>query len=431
MTDDVRFERLLADVLADGAPARAPDRLVPDVLAAASRARRRPRWLAYATERPMRRNATVVVGSPTARVAYVLLLALLVALLAMTTLVAGGIIPRPPELAVTIPRPTPSPEATAPPSTACAKPPDEVRITEVDVYATGLQFAACSFWVANGGNGRGILRFDVATNTITNISTHEVVGTTDEIVGGIATRADEVWAVVRKAMLVGPERPFLVRIDPASNTVVEATALGFIESPISLVYPISIVDDEAWIVSNREHGATAVVGILDITTQGLEAAIELPQRSAELLGFTSDSAWLRSSSENGWVTTRIDRRTHELTPGTPAGECAFAEGGIICTTDRGEIHRISPDTNEIVHAVQLDYWTEGSLLVRSDGVDVWVLPIHGDAMTEMLQVDATTGEVVRRIPYEAAEPIDFSVGLGSIWLATVEKLLRFELPARP
>ena len=54
MSDDVRFERLLADVLADAAPTRAPDRLVPDILAAASRARRRPRWLALAIEPPMR-----------------------------------------------------------------------------------------------------------------------------------------------------------------------------------------------------------------------------------------------------------------------------------------------------------------------------------------------------------------------------------------
>jgi hypothetical protein len=434
MSDDVRFERLLADVLADGAPARAPDDLVPGILAAAGRARRRPRWLALATERPMRVRAEVVVGSPTIRVAYVLLLVLLVALLAVTTLLAGGVVPRKTELAVTLPRPTPSAvaAATAAAATGCTEPPDDVRITEVDVppYATGLQFAACSFWVASGGNGGGIHRFDLATNTITNISMHEVVGTTDEIVSGMATRGDEVWAIVRKAILVA-ERPSLVRIDPETNTVAEATALGFGGNDI--VSPISIIDDEAWIVSNREHGGTtAVLRILDITTRGLKATIELPQRSAEVLGFTSDAAWLRSPSETGWVTSRIDRRTDEIAPGTSAAECAFAKGGIICTTDGGEIHRIAPDTNEIVHTVQLDSWTDGSLLVRSDGVDVWVLPIRGDGMTEMLEVDATTGDVVRRIPHVAAEPIDFSVGLGSIWLATPEKpLLRFELPARP
>jgi hypothetical protein len=104
MSADVRFERLLAEVLADTAPTRAPDGLVPDILAAASHARRRPRWLALATERPMRFQAGVAVGSRTMRVAYMVLLALLLALLVAATLVVGGISPRPANFAVTIPQ---------------------------------------------------------------------------------------------------------------------------------------------------------------------------------------------------------------------------------------------------------------------------------------------------------------------------------------
>lgn len=109
MSDDVRFERLLADVLADGAPARAPGDLVPYILAAAGRARRRPRWLALAAERPMRVQAEVVVGSPTLRWAYLVGLAILVAILTVSTFVAGGIV-RPPDLAFVVP-PSPSPSA--------------------------------------------------------------------------------------------------------------------------------------------------------------------------------------------------------------------------------------------------------------------------------------------------------------------------------
>jgi Tol biopolymer transport system component len=108
MSDDVRLERLLADVLADAAPTRAPSQLVPDILVAASRARRRPRWLALATERPMRRDTEVLVGSPMMRLAWMVVLALLLAALAVATLVAGGIIPRPTALVVTLPQPTPS-----------------------------------------------------------------------------------------------------------------------------------------------------------------------------------------------------------------------------------------------------------------------------------------------------------------------------------
>jgi hypothetical protein len=124
MSDDVRFERLLADVLADAAPARAPDALVPDILAAARRARRRPRWLALAIERPMRLDAQVVVGSPTkpiprttfAAAAVVALLALGAALL----VVSGGPSPAPSEEpspslpAIVAPSSTPSVPSAAP-----------------------------------------------------------------------------------------------------------------------------------------------------------------------------------------------------------------------------------------------------------------------------------------------------------------------------
>ncbi len=67
MTRDERLERLLADVLADMAPTREPDRLVPEVLRAARRERRWPRWLALMKESPMRLSSRVAVGSPTFR----------------------------------------------------------------------------------------------------------------------------------------------------------------------------------------------------------------------------------------------------------------------------------------------------------------------------------------------------------------------------
>jgi Tol biopolymer transport system component len=100
MTSEDRLERLIAEALRDSAPAAVPG-LVPDVLQAARKARRRPRWLAMLTERPMRRYPDVLVGSPTARIASVFLAALLMVALAALTLVAGGILPKP-NLAVVV-----------------------------------------------------------------------------------------------------------------------------------------------------------------------------------------------------------------------------------------------------------------------------------------------------------------------------------------
>ena len=148
MSDDVRFERLLADVLADAAPDRAPDALVPDILAAVRRARRRPRLLALAIERPMRLDAQVVVGSPTrpmsrttfAAAAVVALLALGAAFL----VVAGG------------PRPTPSEEPS--PSLRAIVAPSSTPSESAAPSATWIPVAGPGgVWIATGtmGSPRG------------------------------------------------------------------------------------------------------------------------------------------------------------------------------------------------------------------------------------------------------------------------------------
>jgi len=137
MSDQVRFERLVADVLADVAPTRAPDALVPDILAAATRARRRPRWLALATERPMRLQAAVIVGSPTVRRASVLGLVIVLILVTVTALVAGGFIRRPDSAVVIIPSPSPDATLMTPLPSPTAEPPRQIVYHRVEVRANG------------------------------------------------------------------------------------------------------------------------------------------------------------------------------------------------------------------------------------------------------------------------------------------------------
>ena len=100
MTDE-RLERLLADLLADTAPATAPDRLAPETLRAARRVRRWPRWLALVKEPPMRISSRVAVGSPVVRIAYAAVLLLLLAVLATGTVVgAASLLPGPATIVV-------------------------------------------------------------------------------------------------------------------------------------------------------------------------------------------------------------------------------------------------------------------------------------------------------------------------------------------
>ena len=84
------FERLLAGVLADAAPSREPDRLVPEILRAARRERRWPRWLALIKEPPMRISSRVAVGSPTLRLALVMALTMALILATAAAVVVGA-----------------------------------------------------------------------------------------------------------------------------------------------------------------------------------------------------------------------------------------------------------------------------------------------------------------------------------------------------
>ena len=90
MNDDTRFERLFEVGLHELAPRRAPDRLRTTVKAETSEVRPRARWLALIKEPPMRTNSRTAVGSPTARVAAIMVATLLATLLVISAGIAGA-----------------------------------------------------------------------------------------------------------------------------------------------------------------------------------------------------------------------------------------------------------------------------------------------------------------------------------------------------
>jgi hypothetical protein len=92
---ETRFERTVADLLADLAPSRPPVDLIPEAEGAVDEARRWPRWLAILKEPPMRHRSHLAVGSPTARIAALAAATLLIAVLGAGALVAGAQSPSP------------------------------------------------------------------------------------------------------------------------------------------------------------------------------------------------------------------------------------------------------------------------------------------------------------------------------------------------
>ena len=90
MNEQSAFERIVADsVTSVGVPAPTDD-AVERTISRAGQTRQRPRWLALIKEPPMRVSSNVAVGSPTVRVAAVLVATLLLALLVAGAGVAGS-----------------------------------------------------------------------------------------------------------------------------------------------------------------------------------------------------------------------------------------------------------------------------------------------------------------------------------------------------
>jgi parallel beta-helix repeat protein len=90
MTERDQFDELLLDVLSEDAPRVAPERLVPETLRALRDVRRRPRWLVYLKEPPMRVSSVVAAGSPAARLAALAAATILLIALASGAVVAGA-----------------------------------------------------------------------------------------------------------------------------------------------------------------------------------------------------------------------------------------------------------------------------------------------------------------------------------------------------
>jgi hypothetical protein len=89
MNPDVRVESLVERLLVESPRSRAPDQLRLDIASATSRRRQRPRWLAILKEPPMRYRSHVAFGSPTARVAALAAVTMLVAILGVAAIVAA------------------------------------------------------------------------------------------------------------------------------------------------------------------------------------------------------------------------------------------------------------------------------------------------------------------------------------------------------
>lgn len=90
MNEQQAFERILAESVSGLGPLAPSAGAIERTLSRASKRRQRPRWLALIKEPPMRRESRLAVGSPTVRVAGIMVATILVALVLAAAAVAGS-----------------------------------------------------------------------------------------------------------------------------------------------------------------------------------------------------------------------------------------------------------------------------------------------------------------------------------------------------
>ncbi|MFV2063500.1 MAG: right-handed parallel beta-helix repeat-containing protein [Chloroflexota bacterium] len=90
MNDDRNLERTIASTYEETAPPREPRGLLDDILLTTRQTRQRPSWLALIKEPPMRISSSIAVGSPTVRVAAIMVATLLIALVVVGAGIAGS-----------------------------------------------------------------------------------------------------------------------------------------------------------------------------------------------------------------------------------------------------------------------------------------------------------------------------------------------------
>jgi hypothetical protein len=365
-----------------------------------------------------------------------LVAAALVAVLLAGVVGFGGLLNRPSVVVDASPTPTtdatanptdhasiaPSPSVTPSPSIAAACPgveaPLEPRFTNVRLPGKTTAplgepvVAGCAIWVPSGQNGGGIHRIDLATGKVTNSDPTEVPS-------GIAVNGDELWAVGTRS--AAHDGVGLSQIDPATGATLRELEVSTSGSEIA------ILDGRAWVGGWRRP-----INVVDLASGKLVASLDMP------------SGGLQVGAGAVWVgLSRIDSVTFEVTD----LQTSFPHDQIVFVGDRmygidqshGRVAQLDPVTGDVLTSVQVENWNTGLVAVERNSI--WILQYNeppGQPLklrkTNLVRIDATTGEIAGRIPLQVVAPISFYATDGNLWIVDQPSRLRhgfirIELPA--
>jgi Streptogramin lyase len=364
---------------------------------------------------------------------------LLASILMLASVLFSACSPAATPIAASIPANPTIAMTSTPNMTATPNPSQEIRqvgaTIPLDFPSNAIVVGAGAIWLSHPDKGL-VSRIDPATNTV--VAQIKVGDPTFDpnrpVPGSLAIVDNQVWASISTTSIGEGE---LVRIDPATNEVVEHMPMGEIQFPNgSLTFqPWAMVSDgdSLW-VTDFAHSS---IGRVDIQTKQVIATIINVDHPA-LLALDNDTLWVALHRKNSLA--RIDANTNTLTtaisvpldgfgPNTVCGWCisTVAVGGGSIWVDLGfgnGIARIDPTTNQVVAKIDIE---GAQSFVYSDGF-LWVT-VHSENCENgngyLTRIDPQTNTSIGEIPLDC--PGGIAAGEDSLWIETSPTRDKFAL----
>jgi YVTN family beta-propeller protein len=246
-------------------------------------------------------------------------------------------------------------------------------------------FGAGALWVPNLGDGT-LSRIDPATNEV--VAVIEIGASPSNPFQGagpasmLAAFADgAVWVTKYRAEATTAIERALLKLDPATNAVVETITLDVTPGGLVAGDPGSL-----WLLGTRDDT------ILRIDTKAAVIAQRIAIESPGALALGDGSLWVQLTGEHSPI-RRVDPETGEVTAtidGIEAGFLAFTAGMLWATAPgEGVVYGIDPATHAVAQRVALTV----PVLVEATADTLWVFDVGDSAI---IRIDPSTAEVTGR-----------------------------------
>ncbi len=252
-----------------------------------------------------------------------------------------------------------------------------------------------ALWVANGPKNT-VHRLDPKTNTVV-----AAVAVGRRPCSGLTAGFGSIWSPS-----CGDKN--VARIDVKTNQVVATVAVG----PAQSEGGIAASPDAIWLVTDPK----GVLSRIDPATNAVAAEVAVPANSAACV-YGEGSIWVTTPEKN--LLTRVDARTNQVTATIEVGpqpRFLTVGGGSVWTLNQGDgtVSRVEAASGKLIATIAVGVPGSGGEIAFGEG-HVWATVFQ----IPLSEIDPETNQVVKQ--WFGAGGDSVRVGHGSVWLSNLRE----------